>query len=187
MKFLIKESQHKSIKTRISKSIAEKGMWTTMEDFNLSLKTLDVIYRNSKLPELTCQDLSDFMAYLVFKQIVNTKNIKKDGYHLNFDLDGMSEALFFKITDIKRLDSLEGFATPYYNGECRLPIELDYYQYVDDVDEAQDHSIAGQYFESVNLKNLEFSSFSDIKKWFENDYLKILINYCEPIFSELRD
>jgi hypothetical protein len=149
--------------------------------------TLDVIYRNSKLPELTCQDLSDFITYLVFKQNVKTKNVKKEKYNFHFDLDGMSEALYFKITDIERLDSLEGFATPYYNGECRLPIDFDYYQYVDDVDEAQDHSIAGQYFESVNLEDKDFSSFSDIKKWFENDYLKILINYCEPIFRELRD
>lgn len=187
MKFLIKESQHKSIKARISKSIAEKGMWETMDNFNLSLKTLDVIYRNSKLPELTCQDLSDFISYLIFKKIVNTKNVKKEKYNFHFDLDGMSEALFFKITDIERLDSLDGYATPYFDGNCSLPIELDYYQYIDDVDEAQDHSIAGQYFESINLKNLEFSSFSDIKKWFENDYLKILINYCEPIFRELRD
>lgn len=187
MKFLIKESQHKSIKAKISKSIAEKGIWETMVNFNLSLKALDVIYRNSKLPELTCRDLSDFMVYLIFKKIVKTKNVKKEKYNFHFALDHMSEGLYFKITDIERLDSLDGYATPYYTGECRLPIELDYYQYVDDVDEAQDHSIAGQYFESIDLKNLEFSSFSDIKKWFENDYLKILINYCEPIFRELRD
>lgn len=187
MKFLIKESQHKSIKARISKSIAEKGMWDTMHDFNLSLKTLDVIYRNSKLPELTCQDLNDFITYLIFKQIVKTKNIQKDGYHLNFDLDGMSQSLYFKITDIERLDSLDGYATPYFDGNCSLPIDLEYYQYIDDVDEAQDHSIAGDYFESFNLKNLEFSSFSEIKRWFENDYLKILIDYCEPILRELRN
>lgn len=84
MKFLIKESQHKSIKAKISKSIAEKGIWETMVNFNLSLKALDVIYRNSKLPELTCRDLSDFMVYLIFKKIVKTKNVKKEKYNFHF-------------------------------------------------------------------------------------------------------
>jgi hypothetical protein len=32
----------------------------------------------------------------------------------------------------------------------------------------------------------EFNSFNDIKRWLENDYLKMLSERCDEVFEELR-
>lgn len=186
MNFLITESQKSSIRGRISKSINHKGIWQTIEDFKLNLKTLDVIFKD-KMPELDCSDLNDLIGHLIYKKIVKTENLRKGDYSLYFQMDDLAGSLYFKITNLEHEDSLDGYGTPFWDGECKLPIDLEYYSFIDENDDIEDHNITDQYFKSISLRDKKFSKFSEIKEWFENDYIKILIDFCEPIFEELRD
>ena len=44
---------------------------------------------------------------------------------------------------------------------------------------------SSDFFESVNL-GIKFSSFSEIKDWFNTEYMKILLEYCHDAFDYVR-
>ena len=65
---------------------------------------------------------------------------------------------------------LSGFATPYWGGECNLPIEnTNYYDIIADEDEDDDWST------NVDIPD-RFYNISELIDWFNNDYFRILFN-----------
>lgn len=156
-----------------------------MDSFKLNLKTLEFIYKDSKLPDLGCYDLHELVTYFFKHDMIKTPiNDIEDKYVL--DVYGSYDAVSFSLTSLEFRDSLHGYATPYYDGRCRLPIDFDSYIQKEE-NSIKEQNIGGMYHKIIPLKNIELSTFSEIKEWIENDYVQILIDYCEPIFEEIRE
>jgi hypothetical protein len=185
MKFLITESQKNSVRTKITKSISEKGIWDTMSEYKLSLKSLDFIYKGSEIPNLTCPDLSVLINRLTSNGIINTDNIIIGDYLLNLSIH---TAISFKVKSLEHEDSITGFATPYWGGNCEIPIEFQEY-YPDAFSEfggGETEYIVNDFYKIIDLSDLKFSTFSEIKTWFENDYVQILIDSSKSLIEKMR-
>ena len=112
--------------------------------------------------------------------------VAKFGYSLDstITLINISENATFKVTDKKTTNSLDGYATPYWDGNCYLPIDIEYYNFTDDDGNPDDEELTGDYYERYKLPT-EFESFQTIIDWMENDYIKYIIDFCRKTFEEL--
>ena len=82
---------------------------------------------------------------------------------------------------------IDGYATPYWDGSCNLPLDADFYVYnTNDDEDPTDVDIMGEYQESVKLPK-QWNSFMEMKNWLENDYVKILIDYTNNVYDKLGD
>lgn len=182
MKYLITESQGSRLKKQLTQSFDEIGFAETIDRYKLSIPQLDIIYKNSKLPEFSCDDLLQICSVLIYDTVIRKKYITEK-YHIWLDMDDFLGAVYFKVTDKKTTNSLDGFATPYWDGNCYLPIDIEYYNFTDDDGDSGDDELTG-YYERYKLPT-EFETFQAIIDWMENDYIKYIIDFCEIAFEEL--
>ena len=183
MKYLITESQGSRLKKQLTQSFDEIGFAETINRYKLSIPQLDKIYKNSRLPEFSCDDLNEICSVLIYDTVIRKKFISEK-YHISLDMDDFLSAVYFKVTDKKTTNSLDGYATPYWDGNCYLPIDIEYYNFTDDDGDSGDEELTGQYFKEYKLPT-EFESFQAIIDWMENDYIKGIIDFCEIVFEEL--
>lgn len=183
MNYLITESQNSRLKKQLTQSFNEIGFAKTIDRYKLSVPQLDKIYKNSRLPEFSCDDLNEICSVLIYDTVIRKKFISEK-YHIWLDMDDFLGAVYFKATDKKTTNSLYGFATPYWDGNCYLPIDIEYYNFTDGDGDSGDEELTGQYFKEYKLPT-EFESFRAIIDWMENDYIKGIIDFCEIVFEEL--
>jgi hypothetical protein len=183
MKYLITESQGSRLKNQLTQSFDEIGFVTTINRYKLSIPQLDKIYKNSRLPEFSCDDLNEICSVLIYDNVIRKKHITEK-YHIWLDKDDFSGTVYFKVTDKKTTNSLDGYATPYWDGNCYLPIDIEYYNWTDDNGDPSDEELTGDYYERYKLPT-EFESFQAIVDWMENDYIKYIIDFCERVFEIL--
>jgi hypothetical protein len=183
MKYLITEKQGSRLKKQLSQSFDEIGFVSTINRYKLTIPQLDKIYENSRLPEFSCLDLNEICSVLIYDGDVK-KQYKTEEYHIWLDKDDFLGAVYFKVTDKKTTNSLDGYATPYWDGNCYLPIDIEYYNWTDDNGDPSDEELTGDYYERYKLPT-EFESFQAIVDWMENDYIKYIIDFCERTFKEL--
>ncbi len=186
MKIIIRESQYEKIQNQILNSIKKNGFYKTMNTYKLSVEGLHKIFGEGNLPKFDCRDLYQIFGYFVFKNLVQTKfEIKKNG-SMSFYVDNFSGTNFFR-RKFKDLTMIDGYATPYFDGNCNLPLDADFYVYnINDDEEPDEVDIVGDYQESVKLPK-QWNSFMEIKNWLENDYVKILIDYTNNVYDKLGD
>lgn len=182
MKYLITESQGSRLKNQLTQSFDEIGFVATINRYKLSIPQLDIIYKNSRLPEFSCDDLNEICSVLIYDNVIRKKHITEK-YHIWLDMDDFLSAVYFKVTDKKTTNSLDGYATPYWDN-CFLPIEIEYYNFTDDDGDSDDKEVTGDYYERYKLPT-EFESFQAIVDWMENDYIKYIIDFCRKTFEEL--
>jgi|688.fasta_scaffold250546_1 hypothetical protein len=184
MKIILNENQLGSLKKTLEDSIDDVGVYQTLKRYNLNLRALSVIF-NGDMPEISCQDLYD----MIRDQIkVLTSELKIfNNHNFDFEFDRMAGSLQFtcKKLDSESNESLSGWATPYWNGECYIPIDFEFYSWNYDGQELREEDINGD-FNHMEDAPTEFNSFNDIKRWLENDYLKMLSERCDEVFEELR-
>lgn len=190
MKFIINENQFAGLRQKLRNSIETVGVYETSRRYNLNLRSMSFIFKGEELPEMTCDDL--------YGIIYHHKNFRRDlsnnvkiykNYRFNFYFDDLGGSLFFKCKEIGNPhynDFLTGYATPYWDGNCHLPIDFDYYTWTDSLGEQSEEEITGEYFYSEELPT-QFDSFNEIYKWINNDYLKILSEKCEEVFNYVRE
>ena len=183
MKYLITESQGSRLKNQLTQSFNEIGFVATINRYKLSIPQLDIIYKNSRLPEFSCDDLHEICSVLIYDTVIRKKYITKK-YHIWLDMDDFASTVYFKVTDKKTTNSLDGYATPYWDGNCYLPIDIEYYNFTDDDGNSNDEEVTGDYYERYKLPT-EFESFQAIVDWMENDYIKYIIDFCRKTFEEL--
>jgi len=183
MKYLITEKQGFRLKSQLSQSFNEIGFINTIVRYRLSIPQLDKIYRNSKLPEFSCDDLNEICSKLIYESDVKKRYITGE-YYISLDMDDFVSSVYFQVTDKKTTNSLSGYATPYWDGDCYLPIEIEYYNFTDDYGNPDDEELTGEYYKQIKLPT-EFESFQEIVDWMENDYMQYLINFCKQTFEEL--
>jgi len=183
MKYIITESQGSRLKNQLTQSFDEIGFVTTINRYKLSIPQLNKIYKNSRLPEFSCDDLNEICSVLIYDGIIKKEYITKK-YHIWLDMDDFVSSVFFQVTDKKTTNSLNGYATPYWDGNCFLPIDIEYYHFTDDDGNLDDEEVTGDYYERYKLPT-EFESFQAIVDWMENDYIKYIIDFCRKTFEEL--
>jgi hypothetical protein len=189
MKFLLKENQLNDLRRTLSHSIEDYGIYETLKRYNLNLKSLSAIFKGEKLPEITCDDLYGIIYHHEnFRRDLNNNVKTYKNYRFNFGFDEMGGSLFFSCKELGNPyydDSLTGYATPYWDGNCYLPIDFDYYIWTDSFGNQNDEEISGEYYYSEEVPT-QFDSFNEIYKWINNDYLKILSEKCEEVFNYKR-
>lgn len=190
MKILLKENQLNDLRKTLSISIEENGLYETLRRYNLNLRALSFIFKGEELPEISCDDLYGLIFRFENFRIDFNDNVKTyKNYRFKFGFDEMGGSLFFKCKELGNPhynDFLTGYATPYWDGNCYLPIDFDYYIWTDSFGNQNDEEISGEYFYSEELPT-RFDSFKEIEKWINNDYLKILSEKCEEVFNYVRE
>lgn len=187
MKYIITES---NLKNLLFKSFSEHGFVETMERMRLRLPQILKIYGNYKLPDLSCVDIFEICDSIVNSgsesvdwwggsdKLMKLEH-KRGDYKINIFPGGYGEAVYYKVEKISTGDTLEGAATPYWNGECFLPVDVEMY--------IKKGVINGRPLnEYVQFKpKEEFETFSDILNWLNVTYISNILSFCRPIFERM--
>jgi hypothetical protein len=186
MKYFITESQNDIIREKIKKSVEEIGFLPTINKFKLSFKQINYLLSDEYFPEISCDDLYEFIVLLFRTKKVKTE-YQVDKYVINLDYDDRVGSLHFQVYDETNDDIMYGHGTPYYEGLCSLPLEISYYtSYDNDEKRYIDYDLEQDYFETVKLPT-EFSSFYEIISWFENGYISLLVEYIDSTYTLVRN
>tara|TARA_R110000868_G_scaffold118215_3_gene313646 strand:+ start:3163 stop:3738 length:576 start_codon:yes stop_codon:yes gene_type:complete len=183
MKLLITENQQNKLKTKILNSFEKNGVYKTLDSYSLTPKTLDYIFKNN-FPEFDCYDLSALFQYLYFKNFYDKSfsygfNGKTYMVLSNKRFDGVME---YDIKDPENNDGIIILATPYYEGECFIPVDV------------TDYFVGDDYYEIWGDDNFDtisppenFSSFVEFFNWFKNDGMEQMFEIVIPHLEMTRD
>ena len=186
MKYIITESQLSRTKNFVFNKIDEWGLWKTIDRLNLNIDTLDRIFDGGMPDWCNCGVLNNLtMFYYSTGEIKLNQTKEIDGvlYGLKCDWDDFGNANYFKLTNFETKEGISGYATPYWEGNCYLPIDAEYYTYdaEEDFNEFNFHE-----YETFDLKT-KFSSFSEFKEYADNEIPDIIINYIVRILPKTRE
>jgi len=138
----------------------------------LSLKQIIFLLKDKKM-HINC-DFAEKLVKILFNynDLVNKKHSFDDGtVDLVLNWDGFSGSINFEYYDYEY--KLAGFATPYWNGDCRTPVEGSYFQDRGSGDEYDDYDNQG-FQTSYTPKS--FKSISELIDFLNNEYPKLLIS-----------
>lgn len=183
MKLLITENQKDKLKTKILDSFEKNGVYKTLDTYSLTPKTLDYIFKND-FPEFDCYDLGSLYTYFYIKKYFD--NNFSYGFNGKIYLvlsskrfDGVME---YDIKDPENNDGIVVLATPYYEGDCFIPID------------ATDYFIEDDYYEIWGEDNFatisppeNFSSFVEFFNWFKTDAIEQMFEVVIPRLEMVRD
>ena len=183
MKLLITENQKDKLKTKILDSFEKNGVYKTLDTYSLTPKTLDYIFKND-FPEFDCYDLGSLYTYFYIKKYFDNNfsyefNGKTYLVLSSKRFDGVME---YDIKDPENNDGIVILATPYYEGECFIPID------------ATDYFIEDDYYEIWGEDNFatisppeNFSSFVEFFNWFKTDAIEEMFEVVIPRLEMVRD
>jgi hypothetical protein len=185
MKYLITESQQSNLSKLIIRSFEKYGFNETIKRFNFTMPIMIEILGDAELPKFSCGNLNEICSYLMYEGIVKRKYVIGQ-YHIKLDRDDLVGSVYFKFTDEKEKYSLDGYAAPYWDNRCHLPIEIEYYSEWEDGDrEVADIDLTGErYYKAVKVP-VSFKKFQDIIDWMENGYIRSIIDFCKKTKKEL--
>ena len=187
MKYIITES---NLKNLLYKSFSEHGFVETMERMRLTLPQIFKIYGNHKLPGLSCTDKfeicdsimnsgSESMDWWGGSDKVMKLKFKKGDYMVKIFPGGYGEVVYYKVEKISTGDTLEGASTPYWNGECHLPVDIDMY--------IKKGVINGRPLDIYKRFDLDrdFETLKDIIVWLNSEYTSNILKVCRPVFERM--
>ena len=183
MKLLITENQKDKLKTKILDSFEKNGVYKTLDTYSLTPKTLDYIFKND-FPEFDCYDLGSLYTYFYKKKYFD--------HNFSYEFEGktylvLSSKRFdgvmeYDIKDPENNDGITILATPYYEGDCFIPID------------ATDYFIEDDYYEIWGEDNFatisppeNFSSFVEFFNWFKTDAIEQMFEAVIPRLEMVRD
>ncbi len=191
MKIIITESQFNTL----FESNFEKNsnlvykMWNDGMDFyeisdytGLELEQIIFLLKDKKI-YIDC-GLAYNLVGLVFRtDLVNKKHSFKDmSASIEFSWDGFGGYTTFDYNDTDY--KLIGFATPYWNGDCRTPVEGSYFE----------DRESGDYYDMYDNQGLttsytpkSFESISELIDFLNNDYPKLLIEPIKKLLEYYKD
>ena len=183
MKLLITENQKDKLKTKILDSFEKNGVYKTLDTYSLTPKTLDYIFKND-FPEFDCYDLSALYTYFYKKKYFDHK--------FSYDFNGktylvLSSKRFdgimkYNIKDPENNDGITILATPYYEGECFIPVDVTDYFIEDDY-----HELWGEDNFATISPPENFSSFVEFFNWFKTDAIEEMFEAVIPYLEMIRD
>jgi hypothetical protein len=187
MKYIITES---NLKNLLYKSFLEHGFVETMERMRLTLPQILKIYGDHKLPGLSCVDKFEICDSIINSgsesvdwwggsdKVMKLK-FKRGDYMVKIFPNGYGEVTHYTVEKISTGDFLEGVATPFWNGECYLPVDVEMYIKKDLMNERSIDE-----YVRFELKQ-DFETFKDIITWLNVTYVSNILHMCRPIFKQM--
>ena len=183
MKYFITENQQNKLKTKLLNSFEDIGVFKTLIRYSLSPRGLDVIF-DGEFPDFNCEELNALFQYLYFKNFYD-KNFSYEFEGKTYTVlsskrvDGVME---YDIKDPENNDGIVVLATPYYEGDCFVPVDV------------TDYFVGNDYYEVWSDKSFfpvsppeKFSSFVEFYSWFKEDELYEIFESVIPLLEGYRD
>lgn len=182
MNYIISESQNNRLSKIFIKSLKNKDMYLTLDLFKIPPQFLDKVLGEEVLYFLDCEDYY-FLYFYYFKTTdLIKKSYEDEFYKIQVEISSHDMTTDFSITEKSTNNRMTGYATPYYDGECNLPIDIEYFE--PNSDQSNELSL---FLTKEKTLPKKFDSFSSMFEFFSVYYFKFLINACRPLFIEYRD
>ena len=195
MKYIITES---NLKNLLYKSFSEHGFVETMERMRLTLPQILKIYGDHKLPGLSCVDkfeISDSIINSGSESVdwwggsdkVMKLKFKRGDYIVSINPGGYGEVTYYTVGKISTGDFLEGAATPFWNGNCHLPVDVEMYIKKDLINERPIdiyQRLISDIYQRFDLEG-EFETLNDIIIWLNSEYISNILKVCRPVFERM--
>ena len=129
--------------------------------------------------EIDCESAEEIIEMIFLHTNLIEKKIQKDDFELNFTYDRFAGYIQFQY--INNGFRLEGFSTPYWNGECYTPVEGSNGYYED-----------GKGYDEYDGLGLRFSnpeyfhSIGELINWFNGEYRKNLLEKIVILVDEYK-
>ena len=187
MKIIISESQYNLLlETNFEKNKRLVGkMWDEGMNFDeiselIGISKSDVIfYLKDKNIKIDCGFAERLTSLLFWKtDLINKNHSFNDGEStLEFTWGGFSGIIYF--TYENKEVKLTGMASPYWNGDCVIPVDTEYMQ--NKSDDEYDNST----FSDMELNNVpsQFNSLQELIDFLNNDYPKELLKKMPQLIS----
>jgi hypothetical protein len=193
MKIIITESQNTKVQKMLLDLFDEIGYIKTIKKFKLGPEALDKIFPEG-ISEIEmfddygkCNVIDNLIdvffkiGYLKGKSFFEYNN---KSYEFKFYTSPHMGSLMVDIIDLNYKDSIGVYATPFYEGNCGLPIDVDMYVPDEEGGGIQPSKHINYY---VDLDDTKFKTFSDITNWFNNDYPYIILKEINPLWNKFRN
>ena len=187
MKYVITES---NLKNLLYKSFSEHGFVETMERMRLTLPQILKIYGDHKLPGLSCVDKFEICDSIINSgsesvdwwggsdKVMKLK-FKRGDYMVKIFPGGYGEVTYFMVGKISTGDFLEGVATPFWDGNCHLPVDVEMYIKRDII-----NGRPIDIYQRFDLEG-EFGTLKDIIIWLNSEYISNILKVCRPVFEQM--
>jgi hypothetical protein len=181
MKFIITESQYSKTKQMVLESFKKFGYIKTIQRYKLSPPALDRLFPDG-ISEISdgnnkCTAIDDFIFSFFRIGFIGKSLLFEYGdnmYKFYFTHDRHTAALIADITDIEKKDTITVYASPFYEGDCFVPVDVTHYE---GEEGGYEPTEILQYQKDVNPDDIK--SFSDIIDWFNNEYPAIVLELLE--------
>lgn len=177
MKYIILESQINNVRTTFLSSCKKRGLWETLNLYNLNFSSIVHLLGPIKLGIFQPNDYLDLIKYLIRKEKMFWKQSFSDGnYKIFFEFDSFTGTIIFVLENIDLKTNAFGYATPFWEG-WGLPIEIDRYE-----DENGEIIELHRGVQVIYLKN-KFQNVGELVEWFFKQYpfvvLESSVNYLK--------
>jgi hypothetical protein len=187
----INESKNYRIKQMILTSFENEGCIEVIKNFNLSPKVLDKLFPKG-ISEIhfrmtKCSTFHELiLGFLKSGYLKNEISVEYNNrpYTFSFFINDNMESLYIDILDVNYNDTISIYATPFYDGYCGIPIDVDSYTDNDDLGAHEPDDHISNY---INLDEKKFKLFSDITNWFNNQYPKIILEEINHLWDKFRN
>jgi hypothetical protein len=154
------------------------NMWNDGMDFyeisdytGLDLEQIIFLLKDKEI-NIDCGLAYKLVGLLFRTDLVNKKHsFEETGADIEFSWDGFGGYNTFDYNDTDYI--LIGFATPYWNGDCRTPVDGSYFEdrnYGDNYDDYDNQGLTTSYTPK------SFESISELIDFLNNEYPKLLID-----------
>jgi hypothetical protein len=191
MKIIITEEQ---FNTLLESNFEKKSnliykMWNDGIKFNeisdytgLSLGQIIFLLKDKEI-HIDC-DFSEKLVGLLFRtNLVNKKHsFENMSADLEFSWNGFGGYVIFEYND--KNYTLKGFATPYWNGDCRTPVDGSDFEDREYGDNYDDYDGLGL---TTSYTPTSFDSISELIDFLNNEYPKLLIDPIKKLLKYYKD
>ena len=188
MKIIISESQYNLLlesNTEKSKRLVGE-MWDEGMDFDeiselIGISKSDVIlYLKDKNIKIDCGFAERLTSLLFWKtNLINKKHSFNDGETtLEFSWGGFSGIIYFTYEDEEY--EISGMATPFWNGDCSIPVDLDRIKTKSTGDYEDDLGLSGYVLENIPSR---FNSIQELIDFLNKDYPLEIIEVIPKLIS----
>jgi hypothetical protein len=154
------------------------NMWNDGMDFyeisdytGLDLEQIIFLLKDKEI-HIDCGLAYKLVGLLFRTDLVNKKHsFEETGADIEFSWDGYSGSIVFEFNDKDYM--LKGWATPYWGGDCKTPVEGSDFEDRESGDNYEDYDGLGL---TTSYTPTSFDSISELIDFLNNEYPKLLID-----------
>lgn len=184
MKVILSESQFSRTQKIIIDSIKTIGLPGTIKKYNLNLTAISWILKDTDFNQLDLdvEDISGTIVLLIKNKLINTE-YNFDNVKITFDIERgnfVTVEIIIYESDENSI-SCYGYATPFYEGDQWLPIEIS------DCFVHRGPDTKNYYIDFKEYPNtpVNFKTFNDFKDWIEIEFPNLIYNTIPGVLKEL--